>query len=149
MIRNFEDLEVWQNSRDLCKEIHHLIIAPDFAKDFALVNQINRSSGSIMDNIAEGFGRTGNKEFIQYLSISKGSCSEVKSQLYRAMDRSYLDIKKGEELLSSTQSLMNQLGGFIHYLKQSESKGSKFKEPNAVYQLNLESRIPNSESQIF
>jgi hypothetical protein len=65
------------------------------------------------------------------------------------MDRSYLDIKKGEELLSSTQSLMNQLGGFIHYLKQSEYKGSKFKEPNAVYQLNLESRIPNSESQIF
>jgi four helix bundle protein len=94
MIRNFEDLEVWQNSRDLCKKIHHLIISPEFAKDFALVNQINRSSGSIMDNIAEGFGRTGNKEFIQFLSISKGSCSEVKSQLYRAMDRSYLDIKK-------------------------------------------------------
>lgn len=144
MIRNFEDLEVWQNSRDLCKEVHHLIISPEFAKDFALVNQINRSSGSIMDNIAEGFGRTGNKEFIQFLSISKGSCGEVKSQLYRAMDRSYLDIKKGEELLSFTQSLMNQLGGFIHYLKQSEFKGSKFKEPKVIYQMNSKSRIPNS-----
>lgn len=90
MIKKFEDLGVWQEARELCKEIFNLISEGDFSKDYALINQINRSSGSVMDNIAEGFGRSGNKEFIQYLSISKASCMEVKSQLYRALDRNYL-----------------------------------------------------------
>ena len=90
MIKKFEDLGVWQEARELCKEIFNLISEGDFSKDYALINQINRSSGSVMDNIAEGFGRSGNKEFIQYLSISKASCTEVKSQLYRALDRNYL-----------------------------------------------------------
>ena len=143
MIKKFEDLGVWQEARELCKEIFSQISEGSFSKDFALVNQINRSSGSVMDNIAEGFGRSGNKEFIQYLSISKASCTEVKSQLYRALDRNYLKTEKAEELNAKTQSLINQLGGFIHYLKQSEYKGSKFKDTDLVYFPNHESRIPN------
>jgi len=119
MIKKFEDLEVWQNSRDLFNEIHLLITSSDFSKDYALVNQINRSSGSIMDNIAEGFRRAGNKEFIQYLSISKGSCSEVKSQPYRTMVRSCFSSEQGEILLTISQSLKKQLVGFIHYFKHS------------------------------
>jgi four helix bundle protein len=146
MIKKFEDLGVWQEARELCKEIFSQISEGSFSKDFALVNQINRSSGSVMDNIAEGFGRSGNKEFIQYLSISKASCTEVKSQLYRALDRNYLKTEKAEELNARTQSLINQLGGFIHYLKQSEYKGSKFKDTDLVYFPNHKSRIDNPKS---
>ena len=136
MIKNFEDLGVWQGARELCKEIYSLISVNEFSKDFALANQINRSSGSIMDNIAEGFGRGGNKEFIQYLSISKASGHEVKSQIYRAMDRNYVSKEKADEILLKTQTLINQIGGFMHYLKQSEYKGVKFKEPELVYFTN-------------
>ena len=139
MINKFEDLGVWQEARELCKEVYSLISEAEFSKDYALLNQINRSSGSVMDNIAEGFGRSGNKEFIQYLSVSKASCMGVKSQLYRALDRQYMKREKADELISKTQGLINQLGGFIHYLKQSEFKGSKFKDTDLVYFTNSES----------
>lgn len=149
MIKKFEDLGVWQEARELCKEIYMHISKTPFSNDYALVNQINRSSGSIMDNIAEGFERSGNREFIQFLTISKASCAEVKSQVYRAFDRQYLSESESEKLSAKTQSLINQLGGFIHYLKQSEFKGTKFKEPDLVYFTNPESRITNHESRIL
>ena len=85
-IRRFEDIEAWQKGRHLCKKIREVTNIGDFQRDFSLKDQIRRSSGSIMDNIAEGFGRDGNREFIQYLSCSKGSANEVQSQLYRALD---------------------------------------------------------------
>ncbi len=88
-IKRFEDLEIWQMARQLCKEIFDLTFHEKFMKDFSLKDQIRRSSGSIMDNIAEGFERGGNKEFKQFLSIAKGSSGETKSQLYRAYDRNY------------------------------------------------------------
>jgi four helix bundle protein len=139
MINKFDDLGVWQEARELCKEVYSLISEAEFSKDYALLNQINRSSGSVMDNIAEGFGRSGNKEFIQYLSVSKASCMEVKSQLYRALDRQYMKREKADELISKTQGLINQLGGIINHLKQSEFKGSKFKDTDLVYFTNSES----------
>ena len=77
-------------SRMLKTELGKLIDSEAFKKNFRLIGQVEGSSGSILDNIAEGFGRGGNKEFIQYLSISKASGHEVKSQIYRAMDRNYL-----------------------------------------------------------
>lgn len=87
MINSFEDIIAWQKARELDKVIFNLIQNSTIKSDFALKDQMLRSSGSIMDNIAEGFDRDGNKEFIHFLTISKGSCSELRSQLYRAMDR--------------------------------------------------------------
>ena len=83
----YEDLKIWQKARKLAKDIHSTAIGGPFAKDCGLRDQINRSSGSVMDNIAEGFERDGRQEFIQFLSISKGSAGEVRSQLYRALNR--------------------------------------------------------------
>src|SRR4030042_4653167 len=90
-IKRFEDLKCWKTSRELCRLIYGFTRKEKFSKDFALVNQIRNSSGSGMDNMAEGFDRAGNKEFIQFLAVSRGSIAEVKSQLYRALDRNYID----------------------------------------------------------
>ena len=86
-IQKFEDLEIWRLAREICKQIDNLIQNTDLKTNYALRNQIDRSSGSIMDNIAEGFERNGNREFINFLSIAKGSAGEVKSQSYRAFDK--------------------------------------------------------------
>ena len=126
-IKRFEDLEVWQMSRQLSQEIYELTLADAFSKDFSLKDQIRRSSGSIMDNIAEGFERGGRKEFIQFLSISKGSCGESRAQLYRALDRKYIT----EEQFHDTYKLADDLGrkiyNFINYLSKSDYKGIKYK----------------------
>ena len=89
-IERFEDLEIWQEARDLCKFVFSITLSDAFKKDFKFRDQIRASSGSIMDNIAEGFERGGNKEFIQFLYIAKGSCGETRSQSYRAFDFQYL-----------------------------------------------------------
>jgi four helix bundle protein len=86
-INRFEDLQIWQLSRQICQYVEYLIQTTALKTNYALKDQIDRSSGSVMDNIAEGFERNGNREFIQFLSISKGSCGEVKSQSYRAFDK--------------------------------------------------------------
>ena len=89
-IERFEDLEVWQEARELCKKIKEVTSKNEFARDFKFRDQICDSSGSIMDCIAEGFERGGNKEFTQFLSIAKGSCGETRSQSYRAFDYEYI-----------------------------------------------------------
>ena len=88
---SFEDLRIWQNARELSKEIYRISRFTEFSKDYRFVGQITSAMGSVMDNIAEGFERDGNKEFFQFLSIAKGSCGEVRSQLYRAYDAGYID----------------------------------------------------------
>jgi four helix bundle protein len=128
-IENFEDIVAWQKARENDKEIYHLTINSNlFTKDFSLVDQIRRASGSIMDNIAEGFERGGNKEFIQFLYISKGSSGEVRSQLYRALDRGYIDQDTFEKHYTHAKEISKLLSGFIKYLKDSEIKGEKFKK---------------------
>lgn len=86
-ILKFEDLEIWRLAREICQYIEFLIQNTNLKTNYSLKDQIDRSSGSIMDNIAEGFERNGNREFIQFLSIAKGSSGEVKSQSYRAFDK--------------------------------------------------------------
>lgn len=97
-INRFEDLEIWQKAREMCKMIFEVTFREPFARDFALLRQIRSSSASVMDNIAEGFDRGGNKEFIQFLSIAKGSSAEVRSQIYRALDQNYISKEEFENI---------------------------------------------------
>jgi len=97
-IKRFEDLEVWQLARELNKRISPILDKLNETKNFDLKSQLDRSAGSVMDNISEGFERDGNREFIQFLAISKGSLGEVRSQLYRVLDRDIIDVKTHEEI---------------------------------------------------
>jgi four helix bundle protein len=125
-IERFEDLEIWQEARELCKFIFEITEKEPFCKDYKLRDQIRSSSGSIMDNIAEGFERGGNKEFVQFLSVAKGSCGEVRSQSYRAFDYKYIDQNILNELLERTINLSKHISGFMTYLKNSNLKGLKY-----------------------
>ena len=127
-IKRFEDLEIWKNARELCREIYLLREKIMVENDFKLYSQINGSSGSIMDNIAEGFERNGNKEFCQFLSVAKASCGETRSQLYRVLDRNYISKDEFFNIENKLISLSKQISGFIAYLKNSELKGSKFNQ---------------------
>lgn len=126
-VERFEDLKIWQLARELCQMIHKLTIRDQFSRDFKLVGQINGSSGSIMDNIAEGFERDGNKEFIQFLTFSKGSCGETRSQLYRALDYQYITQDEFDTAYKMALEESKMLKSFIQYLKDSEMKGNRFK----------------------
>lgn len=125
-VEKFEDLIAWQKARQFAHEIYEITCFERFSRDFSLVDQINRSSGSVMDNIAEGFGRGGNKEFIHFLFIANGSLFETKSQLYRAFDRKYINDDILNEKLSRADELAKVIGGLITYLQKSEFTGRKF-----------------------
>ncbi|HEX8607638.1 MAG TPA: four helix bundle protein [Pedobacter sp.] len=139
-IERFEDMEVWQKARNLCKEIYSITNKGGFEKDFKLRDQVNGSSGSVMDNISEGFERDGKLEFRQFLSIAKGSCGEVRSQLYRALDRNYINSEEFEKLRFQSEEISKQLKGFIAYLNASEFKGEKYKSVFKTSE-NLKSEI--------
>lgn len=126
-ITSFEDLEIWQLARKICKQINELVKAGKFENDYSLVNQIRGSSGSAMDNIAEGFERDGNKEFINFLSISKASAGECRSQLYRALDNKYITQEEFGSLKDKLLELGIKTKRFMDYLRNSGFKGSKFK----------------------
>ena len=125
--KSFEDIEIWQLSRAFCNDIFQIMQYEGLKADNALKNQINRSSGSIMDNIAEGYGRGGTKEFISFLSIAKGSSEEARSQLYRIYDRTYITQIEHKKLSDNALEITNKIGGLIAYLKKSGYSGTKFK----------------------
>jgi len=126
--KRFEELEIWQLAREFCKKVWEVTNSGTFAKDFKLRGQLESSSGSIMDNIAEGFERNGNKEFVQFLYISKGSCGESRSQLYRAFDREHISREKLEELFSDAVTLSKKLMSLIKSLKASNFDGPKYRD---------------------
>jgi four helix bundle protein len=125
-VNKFEDLEIWQSARQLAKYVGEITMNGSLPKDFALKDQMRRSSGSIMDNIAEGFERNGNREFIQFLSIAKGSAGELRSQLYRAADLGHIDSRTLEAMLQSVIAISQQTSRLISYLQKTHFRGSKF-----------------------
>ena len=126
-IKRFEEIISWKEARELNKIIGNLIDSNRFKTNFRLINQIEGSAGSIMDNIAEGFERGGNKEFIQFLFISKGSCGELRSQLYRALDRNYITQQEFDLFSVHAMKISSLIQKLITYLENSELKGIKFK----------------------
>jgi four helix bundle protein len=126
-IQRFEDLEIWQLAREIAKEIYQLTRKDPFRKDYSLVGQIRNSSGSAMDNIAEGFERDNNKEFRYFLSVSKGSAGEARSQLYRALDQSYITRKEFDTEYEKLLELSRKIKSFMSYLSSSGYKGQRFK----------------------
>ena len=128
-IKRFEDLDVWKESRVLNKIIGSLIHEKKFEHNFRLINQIEGSSGSIMDNIAEGFERGTRAEFIQFLGYSKGSCGELRSQLYRALDRNYLVKDQFDDLLKLVSRISAMLHGLILYLQKTKINGLRKNNP--------------------
>jgi len=125
--QRFEDIDAWQKARELTKAIYALSNDGQFARDFGLRDQIRRASVSIMSNIAEGFGRGGNKEFIQFLSTAKGSASEVQAQLYVALDAGYINQDQFQKLYSETEATARMIAGLLRYLQNSDFKGAKYK----------------------
>ena len=132
-VKVFEDLEVWKEARRLTQHIYQITRTEKFSKDFALREQIRRATVSIMSNIAEGFERGGNQEFCQFLYIAKGSCGEVRSQLYIALDQNYLSQDEVQRLADAYKRLSSMISNFITYLRNSGLKGEKFRKPEAPH----------------
>ncbi len=126
-IKKFEDIKCWQNARILNKQLFILTNRPDFNNEYRFRSQLRASAGSVMDNIAEGYERGGDKEFIQFLYISKGSLGEVKSQVYRAFDFKYFSVTEKNELMAKIESISAQIKALIEYLKESNFSGIKYK----------------------
>jgi four helix bundle protein len=129
-IHQFEELEIWQLARQLCQRVYPLTFKDPIASDFRYKDQIRGTSGSIMDNIAEGFGRGSKNEFVNSLTTAKGEAEELKSQLYRGLDVQYFSESLFNELYAYTDTLVRKIGAFISYLNKSNIRGQKFKERN-------------------
>lgn len=127
-VYRFEDLEIWKKSKEFDKNLYHSIKDIDLIqKDFRFKSQILAVSGSVMDNIAEGFEKDNNKEFIAFLLISKGSAGEVRSQIHRAILREYISQELGTDLINNITLISQSIASFINYLKTTEIKGLKHK----------------------
>ena len=127
----FEDLAIFQSARNLCKEVYAITKESDFSRDSRFVQQIHAAAGSVMDNIAEGFERQGNKEFVNFLYIAKGSCGEVRSQIIRANDVGFIDKDTATRLYNDCMGLSKAISAFIKSLRESGLAGSKFNGPKA------------------
>ena len=126
-IRDFEELKIWQDARELSKELYIITSTEPFVRDYRFCAQIRAAAGSIMDNIAEGFERDGRKELIQFLYIAKGSCGEVRSQLARAYDVNYINEEIYQKYKNKCINESISIANFIRYLKQTEINGLKNK----------------------
>ena len=126
MVSDFEELLIYQQSRALAKQVYDITRQGEFKYDTRFVQQMRASSGSISDNIAEGFERQGNREFLQFLYIAKGSCGEFRSQINRAYDALFISKDTYEQMYADCRKLGAGILNFIKSVKSFESKGSKF-----------------------
>ena len=129
MVKNFEDLAIFQKASDLSTEVYRITRQGEFKSDYRFVQQIRAAAGSIMDNIAEGFERSGNKEFINFLYIAKGSCGEVRSQLIRAHNVGFIDDETFQRDYADSKRLSASIMNFIKDLRSSDLKGAKYAQP--------------------
>ena len=136
--KRFEDIDCWKKARELTKSIYSISLGLKFSKDFPLRDQLRRASISILSNIAEGFERDGNKEFVQFLSIAKGSCGEVRAQLYVALAQEYITDAQFRSTSEMAIEVSRMLSGLIKYLRQSEMVGRKYTWSQATNLLELE-----------
>ena len=125
-IERFEDIEGWQKARLLTREIYRVSSQGELARDFGLKDQMRRAAVSCMSNISEGFEREGNKEFIQFLSVAKGSTGEIKSHLYVALDANFITQAQFDYLYQLAADTGKLIGGFMRYLQTSPLRGRKF-----------------------
>lgn len=142
-ITRFEDLEIWQLAMSQCSDFDLLVETTPLAKDFELRNQMNASSGSVMDCIAEGFERSGNNEFKNLLVIAKGSNGEFRSQLYRCVNRKHIAKEKFDELYAKNIILGKKIMVFIQYLQRTEFKGQRYKKEESSTQPQTSNQKPN------
>jgi four helix bundle protein len=125
--KSFEEINAWQRARDLTRRIYQISSEGHFARDYGLRDQMRRACISIMSNIAEGHERSGTKEFVQFLSVAKGSVGEVRSQLYIALDQEYLSAATFEQLSGEAMEISRMLSGLMKYLRKAGMKGTKYK----------------------
>ena len=128
-IRRFEDIEAWKKGRELAKDIYTVTRKGEFTRDRGLRDQIRRAAVSVISNIAEGFSRQTDKEFVQFLHIAKGSTSEVQSQLYTALDQDYISQDTFDSIHERLEVVAKQLPRFITYSKGSPEYVNDFETP--------------------
>lgn len=131
-VQCFEDLDIFQQARQLCKDVYEVTKADPWKWETRFVQQIHAAAGSIMDNIAEGFERGGNKEFVNFLFIAKGSCGEVRSQIIRAVDVEYLPKEKGTEMYNACKKLSASIMNFIKGLNAQNYRGHKYVQEDTL-----------------
>ena len=126
-IKRFEEVESWKRARKLTNEVYQVTSSGKFERDFGLKDQIRRASVSILSNIAEGFERGGDQEFLQFLAVAKGSCGELRAQLYVAPDQNYCSEEHFRRLSGIATEVGQLISGLMKYLKQSNLRGSKYR----------------------
>ena len=123
-IERFEDIEAWRDARELVRNVYEITSQGRFERDFGLRDQLRRAAVSTMSNIAEGFERGGNREFIRFLYFAKGSAGEVRSQLYVAVDLDYVDQQEANEISERVQTISRRVSSLIKYLKSNPTRES-------------------------
>lgn len=125
--KSFEEIEAWQQARTLARVIYEASGKGAFGRDFGLRDQIRRAAVSVMSNIAEGFGRGGAREFVQFLTVARGSASEVSAQLYVALDQGYLSQPEFHRLQEQSSRTGSVISGLVRYLRTTGLRGSKYR----------------------
>ena len=138
-IKSFEDLKVWKDSRIFVNEIYIMINNFPAKENYGLTSQITRAAVSVMSNIAEGFARESNKEFIRFLIMARGSTAEVQSDLFIALDLKYINQKEFQNTYYQAEKLGKQINGLIKYLKANvkiNTQKDKINDSNELYGFN-------------